>query len=60
MQEEIVNAYRNAGYTPEQTIESLIGIVGAAILSLNKTTNTASYSNHLFSVEVQVVEDLDR
>ncbi len=54
MDDEIVNLFRNAGYTPEQTITSLIGLVGAAILALGE--DTAEYSNDGFDVKVIVTE----
>ena len=52
--DEIVSLFRNAGYTPEQTITSLMGLVGASILSIG--SDVADYSNDSFDVKVIVTE----
>ena len=36
MENEIIELYRNAGYTPEQVIKELAMILGCAMLSANK------------------------
>lgn len=56
MEEEIIKLYRAGGYTPEDTVKELIGLIGAAILSLPNEIDTAYYSNDKFTVKVEVIE----
>tara|TARA_R110000744_G_scaffold3536_2_gene13387 strand:+ start:1983 stop:2156 length:174 start_codon:yes stop_codon:yes gene_type:complete len=56
MDDEVIELYRNAGFTPEQTIKSLAGLLGAAILSMKLDVNNAEYENDLFMVDVRVAE----
>ena len=54
IQRQVVNVYREAGCTPDQTIKSLAGIVGAAILARSPEMNHVSYSNAKFTVKIEV------
>ena len=46
MENEIIELYRNAGYTPEQIIKELCMILGCAMLSDNKL-NVEYLSNQI-------------
>lgn len=52
MENEIIELYRNAGYTPEQTIKELCMILGCAMLSANKPN--VEYLSDRMTVEVKV------
>ena len=56
IQRQVVNLYRDAGCTSKDTVTSLAGIVGAAILAHKPEMNTVAYSNAKFAVKIQVVE----
>ena len=52
MENEIVELYRNAGYTPEQIIKELAMILGCAMLSDNKPT--VEYFSDKMDVKIKV------
>lgn len=52
MENEIIELYRNAGYTPEQTIKELAMILGCAMLSDNKPS--VEYLSNKMSVNISV------
>tara|TARA_R110000737_G_scaffold353117_1_gene402440 strand:- start:15489 stop:15659 length:171 start_codon:yes stop_codon:yes gene_type:complete len=52
MQDEIIELYKNKGYTPEQVIKDLTGLLGVAILSLKETK--AYYTSERLDVDVTV------
>lgn len=58
MDKEIIELYKNAGYKPEQMITSLIGLVGASLLSYKQ--DTADYSNDAFDVSVKVYDKTNK
>jgi hypothetical protein len=55
MEQEIIELYKNAGYTPKQVIKDLSMILGCAILAAN-TTSAIVYTSDRMDVNVEVVE----
>lgn len=52
MENEIVELYRSAGYTPEQTIKELCMILGCSMLAANKPD--VEYISNKLEVKVSV------
>lgn len=52
MENEIVELYRKAGYTPEQTIKELCMILGCSMLAANKIN--VEYLSNKIEVTVSV------
>tara|TARA_R110001606_G_scaffold396567_2_gene570925 strand:- start:92 stop:265 length:174 start_codon:yes stop_codon:yes gene_type:complete len=52
MENEIIEFYRNAGYTPEQTIKELCMILGCSMLTANKLD--VEYLSSKIEVKVSV------
>jgi hypothetical protein len=54
MEEEIINLYKDNGYTPEQVIKELTGLLGFAILTHRE--KEAHYNDRGMSITVMVEE----
>jgi hypothetical protein len=52
MENKIIEFYRNAGYTPEQTIKELCMILGCSMLTANKLD--VEYLSSKIEVKVSV------
>jgi len=55
MEQDIIELYRNAGYTPEQVIKDLSMMLGCAILSAS-TDTVVSYTSDSMDMKIEVIE----